>query len=88
MKYISRMPETILMCSTKELLVHLSCNSYEVHMKLKSFDINMNFVCISRELFMSLMSTSLVLHGYNILTPLVLRYEAHINFIRTACKFI
>ena len=47
-----------------------------------------NFTCISCELFMSLMSTSLVLHGYNILTSLVLRCEVHMNFIRTACKFV
>ena len=33
MKYIARMPETIFICNTKELLVHLSCNSYEVHVK-------------------------------------------------------
>ena len=29
-----------------------------------------------------------VLHGYNILTSLVLRYEVHMNLIRTACKFM
>ena len=29
-----------------------------------------------------------VLHGYNILTSLVLRYEVHMNFIRSACKFM
>ena len=33
MRYITRMPETIFMCSTKELLAHVSCNSYGVHMK-------------------------------------------------------
>ena len=57
-------------------------------MKFKSFEVYINFICISCELFMSLTSTSLVLHGYNILTSLVLRYELHMNFIRTACKFI
>ena len=88
MKYIARMPGTIFMCSTKELLVHLSCNCYEVHMKFKSFEIHMNFISISCVLFMSLISTSLVLHGYNISTSLVLRYEVYMNFIRTACKFI
>ena len=59
MKYIARMSETIFMCSTKELLVHLSCNSYEVQMKFKSFEIHMNFICISCELFM----ISLISHG-------------------------
>ena len=63
-------------------------SSHGVHMKFKSFEINMNFICISYELFMSLMSTSLVSHAYNILTSSVLRYEVHMNFIRTACKFI
>ena len=48
----------------------------------------MNFICFACELFMSLMSTSLVLHGYNISTSLVIRCEVHMNFIRTACKFI
>ena len=57
-------------------------------MKFKSIEIHMNFTCISCELFMSLMSTSLVLHGYNISTSLVLRYEVHMHFIRTACKFL
>ena len=92
MKYIAMMSETIFMYSTKELLVHLSCKSYEfsheVHMKFKSFEIHMNFICISCELFMSLKSTSLVLHGYNILTSIVPRYEVLMIFIRTACKFI
>ena len=68
--------------------MHLSCNSYEVHTKFKLFEIHRNFIWISRELFISLMSTSLVLHGYNILTSLVLRYEVHMNLIRTACKSI
>ena len=57
-------------------------------MKFKSFEFHMNFICISCELFMSLMSTSVVLHGYNVLTSLVLRYEVHMNYIRTARKFI
>ena len=39
-------------------------------------------------MFMSLVSISLVLHGYNILTSLILRYEAHMDFIRSACKFM
>ena len=68
--------------------MYLSCHSYEVHMKFKLFEIHMKFICISCELFMSLMSTSLVLHGYNISTILVLQYEVHMNFIRTACKFM
>ena len=91
MKYIARMPETIFMCSTKELLVHLSCNSYEVHMKFTWISNHSLFIwtsCISCELFMSLMSTSLVLHGYNILTSSFLRYEVHMKFIRIACKLI
>ena len=57
-------------------------------MKFKSFEVYINFICISCELFMSLTSTSLVIHGYNILTSLVLRYELRKNFIRTAWKFI
>ena len=56
-------------------------------MKFKPFEIHMNFICILCELVMSLMSTSLVLHGYYISTSLVLRYEVHMNFIRTAYWF-
>ena len=82
------MQETIFMCSAEELLVHLSCNFYEVHMKFKSFEIYMNFIWISCELFMSLMSTSLISLGYNILNSLVLWYEVYMNFIPIAHKFI
>ena len=57
-------------------------------MKFKSFEIHMNFICISCEILMSLMSTSLALHGYNISTSLVIRCKVHMNFIRTAYKFI
>ena len=88
MKCIARMPETIFMCNTKELFVHLSCNFYEVHGKFKYFEIHMNFIYIQCELFMSLMSTSFVLHGYDISPSFVLRHKIHMNFIRTACKFI
>ena len=69
------------------LVMEFLWSSHEVHMKFKSFEIQMNFIFISCEMLMSLMST-LVLHGYNISTSLVLRYEVHMNFIRTAYKFI
>ena len=92
MKYIARMSQTIFMCCRKKHLVLLPCNSYEVHMKFTWSSNHSKFIWTSCELFMRFMSTSLVLHGYNILTSLVLRYEVHMNFImnfiRTACKFI
>ena len=74
----------VLYIGTSSVLVMY--NSYDVQMKFKSFEIRMNFICVSYELFMSLMSTSLELHGYNILTLLVLRYVMHMNFIRTECS--
>ena len=48
----------------------------------------MNLICISCELFISLKSTSFVLHGYNIPTSSVLPYKVHMNFIRTAGKIV
>ena len=47
MKYIERMSETIFMCSTKEILVCLSCNFYEVHMKFTLSSNNSKFIWIS-----------------------------------------
>ena len=47
MKYIARMSETIFMCSTWELLVHLSCNFYEVQMKFTLSSNHSKFIWIS-----------------------------------------
>ena len=67
-----------------ELVMQFLWSLHEVQIIRNSYELDM----YSCELFMSLVSTSLVLHGYNISTSLVLRYEVHMNFIRTACKFI
>ena len=59
-------------------------SSHEIQIIWNSYEFHVYFM----QLFMSLMSASLVLHGYNISTSLVPRYEVPMNFIRTACKFI
>ena len=59
-------------------------SSHEVQIIRSSYEFHMYFMWTVYEL----MSTSLVLHGYNTLTSLILRCELHMSFIRTASKFI
>ena len=59
-------------------------SSDEVQIIRNSYEFHMYFMRTVYEPHVNLF----VLHGYNILTSLALRYEVHMNFIRTACEFI
>ena len=75
MKYIAKKPETIFMCSTKELLVYLSCNSFEVHMKFTWSSNHSKFIWIPCVLQANCLWASCQLHNISI------TWVYHINFV-------
>ena len=72
------------LCACHAILMKFRWSLDEVQIIRNSYEFHMYFMWTVHKPHINLF----VLHGYIILTSLVIRYEIHMNFIRTACKFI